>query len=67
MNICSGNAERVNFICQFLICRHDDTVADYAIAYAVTDYTVADYAVAYAVTDYAVAGYTVTDYAVTAV
>ena len=59
MNICSGNAERVNFICQFLICRHDDTVADYAIAYAVTDYavagyTAADYAVAYAVTDYAV-------------
>ena len=57
MNICSGNAERVNFICQFLICRHDDTAADYAVAYAVTDYAVA----------YAVAGYTVTDYAVTAV
>ena len=57
MNICSGNAERVNFICQFLICRHDDTAADYAVAYAVTDYAVA----------YAVAGYTVTDYAATAV
>ena len=57
MNICSGNVERVNYICQFLVCRHDDTAADYAVAYAVTDYAVA----------YAVAGYTVTDYAVTAV
>ena len=59
MNICSGNAERVNFICQFLICRHDDTAADYAVA----GYTVADYAV----TGYAVADYAVTGYAVTAV